>query len=232
MSDKKNYNKQYFIERNLLDPRLAESIKILMNENNLRTVLDVGCGTGKLVEYLKKCGFEAIGCDKELQAVITSKKMNNIRVVHGSATKLPFKNNSFDIITSISVIEHLTPREVEKFIAESKRVLKPNGYIFIVTPNYATPIRLIQKEKWFGYSDPTHINFYTPKSFAKILKKFKFVNIKTNFKTNYTLLFDWDLPGFFRFLPRLLVYFLIYILYSTPFANIRNSFWIAAQKKD
>lgn len=229
--NKKNYNSKYFEERDYLDPRMSETIKILMKENKLHSVLDVGCGTGLLVKYLTKNKFKAIGCDYEKEAIKTALRINKINVVYGSATKLPFPKNSFDLVTSISVIEHLTPKEVKQFLNETKRVLKPNGYLFVVTPNYATPIRLLQGKKWFGYSDPTHINFYTPASFGNVLKKKGFGKIRTSFKSVYDLEFDWDLPTFFRRLPKPLVHFLTYLLVATPFSNIRNSFWIAAQKK-
>lgn len=225
-----DYNKKYFEDRNYLDLRMAEAIKILMREYKFKTVLDVGCGTGLLVKFLNKNNFEATGCDNEKEALKAAYQINKVKVVQGSATKLPFKKNYFDLVASISLIEHLTPQDVETFIKQARLVLKPRGYIFIVTPNFATPIRLIQGKKWFGYLDPTHINFYTPGSLAKVLKKHGFNNIQTSFKTIYDLPFDWDLPTFFRYLPKPIVYFLTYLLTSTAFSNIRNSFWMGARR--
>ena len=226
------YNMKYFEERDNLDLRLAETIKLFMQAHKLKTVLDVGCGTGLLVKFLNKNHFKATGCDTENEAIRTAKRINNVNVIKASATNLPFNKNTFDLITSVSVIEHLTPGDVISFIIQTKRILKPHGYVFFVTPNYATPIRLLQGKKWFGYSDPTHINFYTPKSLAQILKDYGFTDTRTRFKTKVNLPFDWDLPGFFRYLPKPIVNVLTYLLVSTPFSNVRNSFWIAAKKHE
>lgn len=203
------YNERYFSERDRLDLHIAASIAILMKDHSLKKVLDVGCGTGRLVKFLNERGFQSYGCDNVNLAVKTARKINEKNtIVKAPATKLPFKKNSFDMLTAISLIEHLTKTEMNTFILEAKRVLKPNGFIFIVTPNFASPWRFIQGTKWFGYSDPTHINFFTPLSLANLLKDYGFYNPKFWFKTNH---------------PNL--------LFSTPFCFIRNSFWLAAQKK-
>jgi len=211
------YNERYFSERDRLDVNIAKSIKILMKDNHLKKVLDVGCGTGKLVKFLNENGFQAYGCDTAEIAVKTAQKNNKKNaILKASATKLPSKNNSFDLIASISTIEHLTQKEIVSFLKEAYRVLRPQGFLFIITPNFASPWRFIQGRKWFGYSDPTHINFFTPLSLAKLLKDYDFYNPKFWFKTNY--------KNYWK-------NFVYYLLFSTPFCFIRNSFWIAAQKK-
>jgi 2-polyprenyl-3-methyl-5-hydroxy-6-metoxy-1,4-benzoquinol methylase len=213
---KNHYNKQYFDERDTLDLLIAESIRIFMKDNKLKKVLDVACGTGKLVQFLNEKGFQAYGCEPEDIAVNIAKKINKKNTITKAfASHLPFNNDSFDLITGISLIEHLSKSEAIDFLKEVRRVLKPNGYIFIVTPNFASPWRFIQGKKWFGYSDPTHINFFTPLSLASLLKDYGYYNPKFWFKTNY--------PSFWK-------NFVYYLLFSTPFCFIRNSFWIAAQK--
>ncbi len=232
MQINKHYNKKYFEERDLLDLHIAETIKQLMNKHGLKNLLDVGCGTGRIVKYFCDKGYKAIGCDNYNEALKAARKINKKNsIVKASAIKLPFKNTSFDMIISISVIEHLTSKDAEKFIKEANRVLKSGGFIFLVTPNFATPIRLLQGKKWFGYSDPTHINFYTPKSLSALLKKIGFIHTKTNFKTIYVQTFDWELPHLFDKLPTSIKRFFVYLLFSTPLSIIRNSFWIVAQKQ-
>ena len=175
----KHYTKDYFEERDHLEPHIAESIRIFMKDNKLKKVLDVGCGTGRLVKFLNDNDISAIGCDIYEQALIAARKIyDKNTIIKAAATKLPFKKHSFDLISSISTIEHLTKKETIEFINEAKRVLIPNGFIFIVTPNFASPWRFIQGRKWFGYSDPTHINFFTPLSLANLLKDYGFYNPK------------------------------------------------------
>lgn len=231
MEKTSHYNQQYFQARDYLDYHLAESIKILMEDNNLKAVLDVGCGTGRLVKFLNEKGFNAVGCDISDLAVKQAKKINKKNdIIKASATNLPFKNHSFDLVVSIFLIEHLTGGETEKFLGETIRILKPHGFIFLITPNFASPARYLLGKKWFAYSDPTHKNFFTPKSLSQLLKKKGFRNIKLRHKTSYNALTDLHLPAFCRKFPRLIKNFLNWLMVSSPLSTFRDSFWILGQK--
>lgn len=222
----KQYNKQYFEDRDQLNLILAESIKIFMTDNHLKKVLDVGCGTGKLVQCLNDAGFHANGCDLSEKALIIAKRKNKKNYfLKASATKLPFKNASFDLLTAVSLVEHLTKKEVHMFLDEAYRTVKPNGYIFLVTPNLNSPMRFLLGRKWFGYSDRTHITFFTPRSLGKLLELYGFGNKKLWFKTNSII----DNTMFLS-IPNALKRLTIYLLFSTPFYFLRDSFWIAGQK--
>ena len=236
---KKYYSHKYFSDRDHLDLHIAESIKLLANDlpagrqgYKLKAILDVGCGTGRIVKFLNDKGFKAKGCDPSEIAVKLARKINKDprTIIKASATKLPFKPNSFDLVISMSVIEHLTLRQAQGFLKETCRALKEKGLIFIITPNWATPIRLIQGKRWFGYSDPTHIKFYTPKSLWKLIKSYGFINPKWWFKTKYVPTFDWEFAKIFSKFPKSIKPFFIYLLFSTPLALMRNSFWMVAQK--
>src|SRR3989304_4817174 len=105
------YTKNYFCGHDVLIPHLAQGIIKLMPKNKLKKVLDVGCGTGRLVKHLNKQSlrsspaergaglkqsFRAIGCDNSPNAVRIAQKLNNkLTIKLASATKLPFKKNSF-----------------------------------------------------------------------------------------------------------------------------------------
>jgi len=227
------YDKQYFNIRDTLPHNLALTLKIFIRDKKITHILDVGCGSGRLVKYFNDNGLKAIGCDPSPNAIKMALKINpNKSIIKAPATRLPFKDHTFDLVTSISVIEHLTKRETIQFILESKRVLSQNGYIFIVTPNYLTPLRILQKDNWFGFKDPTHINFYTPLDLSKILTKNGFNNIKLQYKTKYHKSFDWEFPSFYSNLPIFIKRLLIYLFFSTPVTLIRNSFWISARKNE
>ena len=228
---KNHYNNEYFQARDYLDFHIAESIKILMQDNNLKKVLDVGCGTGKLIRFLNENGFEANGCDNAGEALKIARQLNKKgNVVKASATKLPFKNCSFDLVASISLVEHLTKSEAKKFISEVKRILTPGGFVFLITPNFSSPARYLFGKKWFGYSDPTHKNFFTPKTLSSLLTSYGFKNIKLRLKTAYNVSTDLHLPGFCRPWPQPVKNFLNWLMVSSPLATLRDSFWLLAQK--
>lgn len=229
----KKYSRTYFEERDTLIPHLAQTIAAYAKKNKLKTILDVGCGTGLLVNFLNTNRLQALGCDSSIEAIKASQKNDSQKnIILASATSLPFKANSFDLVTSISVIEHLTKNEALEFIKESKRVLNKNGFIFLVTPNFATPLRILFGKKWFAYQDPTHINFFTPKSLSNLLIKNGFKNPKTRFMIPYSSEIDSQFPMFAKKMPLIFKKILVYLLFNSPLYTIRDSFWISAQKND
>lgn len=226
------YNKAYFKERNVLIPYLAETVKNIMIKKHLHKVLDVGCGTGLLVRYLNANHFDAIGCDSSPQGIKIARKNNGrVKIILAKASSLPFKDNSFDLITSVSIIEHLPQKDALKFILECKRILNKNGFIFLITPNFATPLRVLAGRKWFAYLDPTHINFYTPKTLSKLLVTNGFKNPRTQFGVRYNQAIENQFPKPFKKMPLIFKKLLIHLLFNSPLYIIRNSFWLLAQKK-
>lgn len=231
MARKVNYNKNYFKARDHLDLLIAHSLEILSKENQIENILDVGCGTGRLVEFFRKKGFVALGCDIADEAVKMARKINGIKVIKkAQATHLPFNNGAFELVTAISVIEHLTLKKARIFLNEATRVLKPNGFIFIITPNFRSPFRYLLDKKWFAFSDPTHVNFYTPSTIKSLLEDSGFMAIRFRMKTAYNVPFDWYLPKPLRNFPMPLKNVLNYIMISSPLSTFRDSIWVAAHK--
>ena len=83
--------------------------------------------------------------------------------------KISLKNNSCDLITANSLIEHIS--NPENFLQECKRTLKDNGILIIVTPDWSLNVKNF-------YDDPTHIRPYTKKSLSFLLKSPGFKNIQ------------------------------------------------------
>ncbi len=229
--NKSYYTLAYFKERDILDLHIASAIKILMHKYHYQKVLDVGCGSGVLVKYLKQNGFTAYGCDNSATAVKLAAKICAAKSIkRANAVKLTYPNNSFDLVIAISLIEHLTLFKGELFLLETKRILRPNGMVFLITPNLSTPVRLFQKDSWFAYDDHTHIQFYSPESLTKILEAKGFRIIIRKFTTDHFAPFDWDMPWLIRRFPLPVKAFYSFLISETPLSIIRNSFWIGAIK--
>lgn len=92
-------------------------------------ILDVGCGTGAVLEMLDPLG-EIHGIDIETAALSFCAERDLGNLVQSSATALPYADNSFDLIVIADMLEHL--REDAPAVRESARVLRPGG-IFICT---------------------------------------------------------------------------------------------------
>lgn len=76
---------------------------------------------------------------------------------------LPYRDGSFDAVLLSEVVEHL--HETPELLRECLRVLRPGGYVLITTPNLwdiRRPLAWLTRRTWSGYTDPTHINLFTP----------------------------------------------------------------------
>lgn len=115
--------------------QIKEDIQLLINSNPL--ILEVGSGVGSFQMVAEKSGFCCYGVEpniKGLQTAILRDKSLNSKLCCAIGEKLPFKDESFDLIVSFQVLEHTqSPKQV---LWESIRVLKPGGYLYFVIPNY------------------------------------------------------------------------------------------------
>jgi len=97
-------------------------------------VLDLGCGNGRYMDFIKKNRGQYFGIDNSEELIKIAKQkypQDNFQI--GDALALPFENDFFDKIYSIAVLHHIPSKESRiKFLQEAKRVLNPNG-LFIVT---------------------------------------------------------------------------------------------------
>lgn len=110
-----------------------ELIKELLVSEKPKNILDIGCGTGETISFLKTVFPEAkfFGVDVSTQAVKYTKARGHHAKV-ADALHLPFAPNSFDAVLLLDVIEHI--KKDVAVIKEAKRVLKPGGIIVITVP--------------------------------------------------------------------------------------------------
>lgn len=96
-------------------------------------LLDLGCGTGGMLERLRPLG-QAVGLDLEPLALAFCRERGHDKLVRGSATALPFRDNSFDFVLALDVLEHIADHETAA--REIARVLAPGGHALITVPAY------------------------------------------------------------------------------------------------
>ena len=125
--------------------KMHQSTLLLAQLQPGESILDIGCGTGKLIFAAEKVvglAGTAVGLDVE-PGMIAQAKANaakaNSRATFGvaSITEIPYPDNSFDVVTSSLVYHHLSPAEKVAGLQEVVRVLKENGRFLIVDLNPA-----------------------------------------------------------------------------------------------
>jgi len=108
--------------------------KYISNFEDLK-LLDVGCGFGYgsflLKKYYKFKNVTALDFNGNFIKDAKS-KFNNVNYIHGSATSLPFKDNSFDLLTNIESLHHYKNNHF--YYREAYRVLKKGGYLLMTDP--------------------------------------------------------------------------------------------------
>jgi ubiquinone/menaquinone biosynthesis C-methylase UbiE len=91
-----------------------------------RDVLEVGCGTGLVLERIRRFARSAQGVDLS-PGMLEHARARGLEVRLGSASELPFADASFDVSCSFKVLAHVQP--IELALREMARVVRPGGHI-------------------------------------------------------------------------------------------------------
>lgn len=155
-------------------------IRNLMNRYlNLKNprILDIGCGTGKNIEELKDLG-KIYGLDSSKEALKFCKKRGLNNLIFGSAEKTTLKNESFDLIMLLDVLEHTNDN---KTLDETYRILKKEGIIILTVPAFSW--------LWSNWDVVLHHRRrYTTKNLTQILKQKNFEIIKISYMYSFLVL--------------------------------------------
>ena len=131
-----------------------------------RCVLDAGCGVGYgSAEFTSEPPARYLAVDRSVAAIRVARRQYAApgrRFMVGDVTALPFDDRQFDVVLSFEVVEHLD--QVDRYLAELRRVLRPGGTCVVSTPN----------KRWFSDGlpaprNPYHVREYYPAEFARLL---------------------------------------------------------------
>jgi SAM-dependent methyltransferase len=109
------------------------AIHYIAPDQPFENILEVGGGQGGLTALLyPRSQVTNIDLNPEY-AQAPCNQQKQVHFLCGDATELPFENNSFDAVTMFDVLEHIPDHQ--KAVSEALRVLRPDGFILISTPN-------------------------------------------------------------------------------------------------
>jgi len=169
-------NKKY---ANLFGLQRAIAILNCFNEIGLvePRILDMGAGTGWLTSILSEFG-PTTGIELSNKAVeIAQKNYPTARFVNGNIFDLEIEQNSFDVVVSQEVIEHVENQA--RYLQIAAQYLKPNGFLILTTPNGWVFSHLTQEKREMWEDQPIE-NRPTPWGLRKLLQKqFRIVSIRT-----------------------------------------------------
>ncbi len=146
------------IEENLIEQALQQ---VPVGE-----MLELGCGTGHWTGFFLKKGFELTATDiSEAMLKHAFKKNMGAEIVNADAENLPFGNESFGVVSSVTMMEFVSDKT--KVIDEVFRVLKPKGWLLLGALNRDSEMgKSAASDSTFKNAD-----FFTPESLAGLLAK-------------------------------------------------------------
>lgn len=145
-------------------------------------ILDSGCGRGDFALAFAEAGLDVTGIDYT-DNLGNEKLFSRLGGINLEEDSLPFKDNSFDIVFSKSVLEHI--HKPEKYLSEIYRVLKPGGKLILLVPDWQT-------QMYIFYDDYSHVQPYTRRGIEDTLKIFGFEDVSA--EIFYQLPIVWKYP--------------------------------------
>lgn len=129
-------------------------------------ILDVGCGIGYFLDVAKSRGWDVYGTEYTEDAVKICQS-KGITMHAGALNPQNYAAESFDVITSFEVIEHInTPNEEIQRIFS---LLRTGGYFYVTTPNFNSLLRYYLGPKYNVIGWPEHLSYYTPKTLTSLM---------------------------------------------------------------
>ena len=121
----------------------CENIYDYLKNKEYEKLLDIGCGTGYLINMLAKeydAEFTGLDLSPEMINQAKSKNIKNSTFIEGRSDDLPFKNDTFDVITCSQSFHHYP--ETDKPMQEARRVLKQGG-LYILSDTGVGPFKML-----------------------------------------------------------------------------------------
>ena len=152
-----------------------EEIKFI-NTLDAGKILDIGCGTGAILEGIDET-WEKHGVEVSKYAASKASDYGNIFL--GEVHNAKYPKNNFDVILLFHVIEHLiSPIEV---MMEVHRILKEGGVLIIGTPDFDSGCARRYEDNFRLLHDQTHISLFSNESLHRLLLDYGFSIIRTEF---------------------------------------------------
>lgn len=182
----KEYNDSYSAyqdvnlrETQITSRRRLRRIEKYLLSNSTRRLLDVGCSTGWFLKTAKERGYEVAGIELSSYAAKKANELLGGGVIAGTLSDWEYLPESFDIVHSNQVIEHV-PDPVT-FVQNQAKYLKKSGLLVIGTPNMDSLAWKRLRGNWDSLQKPDHIVMFSPTSLSYLLERESFKVLAIHF---------------------------------------------------
>jgi len=150
---------------------LGQKYNLLKPYLNGKKLLDIGCGTGAFLAYMKNKGMDGVGVEPDETARKNAEKLFQV-IPKTEAYLNEVESNTFDLITMWHVLEHVY--HLEERIQTLYKILKADGTVCIAVPNSESYDAQFYKAQWAAYDVPRHLYHFRPKDLEALMQKHGF----------------------------------------------------------
>ena len=149
---------------------IKKKVKLVTNltSANTKTILDVGCGTGEFLVACQNSNWKVTGIEPNKKAFALAKEKLPSTPLFYNIKNLD-NIHQFDIITLWHVLEHIP--NLEEYILNLKKQLKPKGKLLIAVPNYKSYDAAHYGKFWAAYDVPRHLWHFSQKAIKALFAK-------------------------------------------------------------
>lgn len=150
------------------------------------TILDLGCGVGTFLAKAREKGWKTYGVEPSQDAASIGSKQG-LDIFPGTLNEAKYPDSFFDYVRSNHSFEHISdPKDV---LREIRRVLKPDGKLFIGVPNVAGWAAKHYRENWWYLCPPVHTFGYSPETLSRLLASEGFEVVKVHYNSTFAGIF-------------------------------------------
>ncbi|WP_159780312.1 bifunctional 2-polyprenyl-6-hydroxyphenol methylase/3-demethylubiquinol 3-O-methyltransferase UbiG [Flavobacterium sp. 9AF] len=144
---------------------IKKKVNLLTKYSIKGKILDIGAGTGDFLVEAKNKNWDVLGFEPNEKA----RKLALEKGIKFTDELENLESNQFDVITMWHVLEHIPNLEYQ--IEELKRLLKPNGILFIAVPNFKSYDAKYYAAFWAAYDVPRHLWHFSKKAIELLFQK-------------------------------------------------------------
>jgi SAM-dependent methyltransferase len=140
-------------------------------------LLEIGCNAGATLDVARRMGWTARGVELCASASEFARTELGLDVFTGTVEAAGFPENSFDVIFTNAVMEHL--RDPLSVLRECRRILRPGGVFYADTVNWDSYTRRLLGSHWKYLSPRGHIHLFTPRNVVLLCQRAGLEHVRT-----------------------------------------------------
>jgi cyclopropane fatty-acyl-phospholipid synthase-like methyltransferase len=187
---------QVFIEPHEDMPGIVRLLKV----RQAKTILDLGCGSGRHTVYLARQGFSVYSLDNSPRGIelthqwLADEGLQADLALGSMTQRLPYADAFFDAVVSVQVIHHATLATIIGIVHEIFRVLKTGGLVFVTVTmlrHYTGPVEELEPNTFVPLAGPEKglpHHCFTPEELREVFEAFEISGIHVDKTEHYCLL--------------------------------------------